>query len=124
MAAQLPSEPIVTGSVLFPQTVAEMLGTLPGLSERTAERRVGYVVKGWGYLGDQKVLVTDLTFDAPLSELTNERTSMTMSGYALFDPDTFARIKTEFTAFITGVIEGEQGSVKIKAESNSELTPR
>lgn len=122
--AQLPSEPIVTGSVLFRQTVADMFGALPGLSAAASERRVGYVVKGWGYLGDRKVLVTDLTFDTPLVDQAGERTSVTASGYALFDPDTFARVKSEFTAFVTGTIEGEHGSVRIRGESASDLTVR
>lgn len=122
--AQLPSEPIITGSVLFPQTVAEMFGALPGLSSAASARGVGYVVKGWGYLGDRKVLVADLTFDSPLADQGNERTSMTMSGYSLFDPDTFARLKSEFTAFVTGTIDGKQGSVKIKGELSSDLTQR
>ena len=121
---RLPSEPVVTGSILFKQKLVDLFGEAPGLDASKLQQEVGYVVKGWGYYRDRKVLVTEQAFDAPLPMEGEDRASITLAGYTLFDAATFARIRSDILMIMTARTEGKDLLLRIRGTSDATVTER
>jgi hypothetical protein len=122
--SSLPKEPIITGSVLLKQRISDLTGELPGLNKDDLTQDVVSVVKGWAYYNDRKVLVTEETFDVPIKLENAEHTSVTASGYTLYDAATFARVKSEMLMIITGRSEGKDIFFRIHANAESKIQER
>jgi hypothetical protein len=122
--SSLSKEPVISGSVLLKQRVSDLTGEMPGLNKDDLTQDVVSVVKGWAYYNDRKVLVTEEAFDAPIKLENAERTSVTASGYTLYDAATFARLKSEMLMIITGRSEGKDVFFRIHASGDSKVQER
>ena len=120
--SKLPEGPVTSGSVLFTQELGDLLEEgLPGIDPAALQREVKTMVKGWGYYRDRKVLVAAQVFDAPAAAAGADRLSITLSGYSLFDVDTFAKLKSELVIVMSGVAEGQQVHMVMRGTGEGEL---
>ena len=110
----LSSEPIITGSVLFRWDLSEMFRLIPEASTiiPNGEGKLEYIVKGWSYYKDRKVLVTEVAFNKSFQINYNNNevaVSISLIGYSLFDAQTFALLEEEFILIFEGTVSGERG---------------
>lgn len=119
---KLPDKPVISGSVLFTQQISDMVGELQGLTPAAAKGEVRYLVKGWGYYGDQKVLVAESKLDTPLVFEGGDTCSITGSGYELFDVATFALVKTDYLMILSGQEGGKLFHAAVRASGEGKVT--
>lgn len=118
---RLPAEPITTGSMLFKQPLRDLFGELPGLTGAALKHEVGYVVRGWGFYRDKKVVVATQAFDAPIPYEGSGSISASLGGYTLFDATTFARLRSDFLVILSGQTDGKPVYFRIHGSSEAKV---
>lgn len=101
----LPDKPIVTGDVLYSfslsEMVAEMLAFWGEQHEHeildhfeSCEKNMDYIVKGWSYANNRKVLIVDLHFIGSI-RVGGKEMMVTNVGFVLFDAKSGHVVKRE-----------------------------
>lgn len=118
------SDTVITGDVILSINLSDVI---PGLKEMYGLRKikddqVKYIVKGWSYFNDRKVLVTEVDLNTNIQPDSHNSYSIFYKGYALFDANTFHLIKEECVFVFACTFDGiNDYSYKVNTSTRSKL---